>query len=1277
MKLKKYAHIISCLLAAVMTVSVGLSSFSVFAQPKDGGQEKLSSEFSNVPQEAKPRTRYWVPQAAVEEEDLRKDIRTIGEMGYGGIEVVGLSFSSDIIGEENMWGTDNWNRMMRVILEEAQKCGMYVDFTNGPQWPIAMPNISSADDEATLYEMTYGAVDVAGGATYQGIVPKRTTIRKEGTTKLNAVLAYRKTADKTIDFNSMVDLTDQVVLNQENQANSTITFTAPDDGDWVLFSFFEQPATQKTNDYYVIDHMGQAGAQAVVDFWENTMIPEISDYLSTVRSIFCDSLEYRVAMEWTRGFENIFYQQKGYDIKPYLPVIGQTGTFPGNNIAGYTFTDKQLTEKVKNDYLDVVNYCYNEYHLKPMQQMTEKYGLNIRYQVAYNKPFEVESSALSVGIPEGEALGRRSIDNLRTMSGAVHMGDKPQYSFEGAAEQSNNYGQTWEDLLWWMKRSWAGGVNIQTLHGSAYSGHYYGTGNENGNVPDTTWPGYQFNVFGFLTFSNTWNRVPSPEQAKSYIDYMGRHNYILQKTTKMDVAVYRNEYLNDGVGGDGSYIYPDDGILNSYGYSYEFVSPTLLDLENATITNGYLDEEGPAYKAMVIHNQKGMPEETAEKLLSMVEQGFKLVFVGETPSQEMYYEDVLSGNSDEKLQQIIQQILNHKNVIHVDNYDQVPQALEQLGVQPDADYETPADVLSMHTTDENIDYYYLYNYNKVPYDQGASQDTSADASYPGIDKEKYFKDKTVNLTLEGEGKPYLLNAWTGEITPIAEYTLKNGKVNLTLDFEGDEEMMIAILDDQTAIENGIQPMDTHVESSQTQSGNLEYVDGNLIFKSTEPGEYQFQLNNGTVIINTPEVQGSLPIENWNLKVNYITAPENGSTSYYDSVWKESETIQLDQLKSWSEIKGIETASGVGTYMATFNLEKGWAEGYGATIDLGDVEDSFTITVNGTEVPFPNQLDTVVDIGPYVKSGENTIEIEVASTLYNAVNNKAEKISGLLGNEGIVSVRPYACVEIEETADKGILNSVIAYAENAKSSGEYDNAIESVQKSFDTALENAKTVAANAAATQDEVDEAWKTLLNEIHKLGFIAGDKTELASLIAAAEEINGELDRYVEAGKAEFTAALEAAQSVYQDGDAMQAEVNEAADNLLNAMLNLRFKADKSILEDVLAEASKVDANAYTAESYAALQAAVEEANGVYNNENATQEEVDAAVTSVQTAMDNLVAVDGTPAETPTEDVAQTGQESTTPKANAAKTGDFAPIAGMAAIAVAGAALLFSRKKR
>ncbi len=268
----------------------------------------------------------------------------------------------------------------------------------------------------------------------------------------------------------------------------------------------------------------------------------------------------------------------------------------------------------------------------------------------------------------------------------------------------------------------------------------------------------------------------------------------------------------------------------------------------------------------------------------------------------------------------------------------------------------------------------------------------------------------------------------------------------------------------------------------------------------------------------------------------------------------------------------------------------------------------------------------------------------------------------------------------EVADKDILNTVIDYAEQQKASDEFNNVIADVQKTFNAALDAAKAVAADPAATQEEVDAAWKTLMTEIHKLGFVKGDITSLETLVALAEGYD--MNDYVEAGQAEFKEALAAAQAILADKDnAMQAEIETAETNLLNAMLNLRYKADKSILESVLAEANGKDASAYTAESYAVLTAAVAEANDVMADENATQEEVDAAVTNVQAAMDQLVAVDGrVPEETTpsTDDTAtQTGQESTTPKANAAKTGDFAPIAGLAAITLAGAALLFTRKKR
>ncbi len=265
--------------------------------------------------------------------------------------------------------------------------------------------------------------------------------------------------------------------------------------------------------------------------------------------------------------------------------------------------------------------------------------------------------------------------------------------------------------------------------------------------------------------------------------------------------------------------------------------------------------------------------------------------------------------------------------------------------------------------------------------------------------------------------------------------------------------------------------------------------------------------------------------------------------------------------------------------------------------------------------------------------------------------------------------------------KTILNTVIAYAEEQQADPAFDNVIADVQKSFTAALENAKAVAANTGATQEEVNAAWQTLLNEIHKLGFVKGDITSLQKLVNTASSYD--LTKYVEAGQAEFKEALAAAQELLADKDnALANEIETAETNLLNAMLNLRFKADKSVLEQVIAEANSKDATAYTAESYAILTSAVEKATNVLADENATQQDVDTAVESVQTAMDGLVALSGTSVEAPTENNAvdqttQIGQETTTTKANAAKTGDVAPIAMVVTLATAASALVLLNKKR
>ena len=171
---------------------------------------------------------------------------------------------------------------------------------------------------------------------------------------------------------------------------------------------------------------------------------------------------------------------------------------------------------------------------------------------------------------------------------------------------------------------------------------------------------------------------------------------------------------------------------------------------------------------------------------------------------------------------------------------------------------------------------------------------------------------------------------------------------------------------------------------------------------------------------------------------------------------------------------------------------------------------------------------------------------------------------------------YCGLSLIHISDKTILNKVITYAEEQKASEKFNNVIADVRESFNAALDAAKEIAADPAATQDAIDAAWKALMTEIHKLGFVKGDITSLEALVSLAEGYD--MNDYVEAGQAEFLEALKAAQDLLADKDnAMQAEIETAESNLLNAMLNLRYKADKSILEKVIAEANDKDANTYT----------------------------------------------------------------------------------------------------
>ena len=120
----------------------------------------------------------------------------------------------------------------------------------------------------------------------------------------------------------------------------------------------------------------------------------------------------------------------------------------------------------------------------------------------------------------------------------------------------------------------------------------------------------------------------------------------------------------------------------------------------------------------------------------------------------------------------------------------------------------------------------------------------------------------------------------------------------------------------------------------------------------------------------------------------------------------------------------------------------------------------------------------------------------------------------------------------------------------------------------------------------------------------------------------------------------------------------------------------DKTELENAVNDASKIDSNDYTADSFSKLQDALVAAKTVLNNKNASQDEVNNALNALKTAKDQLekksVAV------TPSKDNNKT---QTTNKNNAVKTGDNTQLAALSVAAtvaaVAGATIMIKTKKK
>lgn len=972
MKHSKSKKIATIFLAASMVFPNGIM---VNAEAADANQliEKIESDYSNMEMKYRPYARWWLAEGSHTDTTLRESIKELYDAGYGGIEFVTLDESKYLDDKSYAWGSAEWIHDTKVIIQECQKYGMSVSMTSGTHWATANLTTITPDDQSASQELGYTTVSISGGengeaSSYIGKLP--VCVLPEGATKqrLEKVIVAKVTdpgsedTPAKLDTNCMVDITDSVV---EENGEYNVDFIAEDSDDYMIFAFYQygtgenyKPSVDKS---YTINYMSPKGAEALIQYWdEHVLTDDVQGIIDQIEEcdLYMDSLELNCRGEntthllWSEEMLNDFASRRNYDIGTLLPFLIKTSEHPlVNTFEPADDEMKKTIDNLRTDFYQTMTDLYQENCLDIIREWLHTKNMKLRAEVSYCKTLEISQPVKSVDYVEGESLEFfNNIDLYRGLSGAAHIFDKRYSSETGAMFGANYlYDSDYYRQIFYMQ--YASGIQKTVTHG--YSAEY-------GPEGAVAWPGYEGMFSGFSERFN--KRQPYAIDSEAVNGHLSRIQKVLEQgVPQMDIGMLRSDYnynagyamieqdtyQNKAHNQEGYYW--NDMELQNNGYTYEYFSPYLLqDEEYMGCTNGVVNEDGVAYQALIVMEDE-LPYKSAEKLLEWTQEGFPVVFVNNIVEEvsaegDLKYNTVAgssTGTNDglnEDLAEIVAQIKEQTSVRTVDSTADAMEALEELGVYPRAQFvDENKEILTVMRKTDDVNYLYLYDYMY----QG-------EADYEG------------QISLAGNYKPYMLDTWSGKVSEVSDYEQKDGRTVIDYAIHpGDVQILVLDKTDaETAVEEAAE------DASVGEADSIELTNWQLTVDSWEPGE---------------KITRTETTEDTGLTTTEVT---------YGTEHVTKEVGTLEALVPWKDIESVgENVSGVGTYTNTFVLADDWNK------ENSKVEfhaDSFeggtaSVYINGKKASV-NMESCVADITDYVQPGENTITVNVTSSLRNVMRS---------------------------------------------------------------------------------------------------------------------------------------------------------------------------------------------------------------------------------------------------------------------------------------------------
>jgi hypothetical protein len=536
--------------------------------------------------------------------------------------------------------------------------------------------------------------------------------------------------EEVIDVTSFIDAAGQ------------LNWKAPKKANWTLVRIGhtttgEAPAAHPdSGNGLEIDKFSKTAVDFHYDKFLSKVIQKLDTYAGTTFQGFTTDSWEAGKQNWSVQLPEEFSKRRGYEIGAWLLTL--TGRIIGSIDESERFLwdmNKTQAEVLSENYF---GHMQKICHQHKLQYHAEPYG---------DGNLDSLQAGQYLDVPMSEFWTRYIYGSEMTSKQAVSIG-RVYGKKVVAAEAFTGMPLTskWTEYPYSLKAEgdffYTLGINRLVLHVIVHQ-------------PYTTgFPGMTMGPFGtHFDRNNTWT-----EQAFGWINHIRRSQYLLQQgLSVVDVCYFKGDEASSGI--------PDIYSILPDGYCGDVIGRDAL-FDRISIENGKIVlPDGMQYKVCILANVKGLIPETIQRIKELVSQGMTLI-VSNKPNKSLGL-----SKGDLFVQNIVNELYGDLDGISVKRSSfgkgklfwgiALDDVLKELNIEQDFYYtaeQQDATIHYLHKKVADTEFYFVSNHKR--------------------------KKEVVSCSFRVSGlSPELWNSETGEIMNAPLYEFKNGRINLTLEFE--------------------------------------------------------------------------------------------------------------------------------------------------------------------------------------------------------------------------------------------------------------------------------------------------------------------------------------------------------------------------------------------------------------------------------------------------------------------------------------------------------------